>query len=225
MSARFYFTTTARDVSPSFDANWEQTGQAITGKMFYKYDPYVPTSVSLSGTIPITTTQDILGYQGVSKPLHAQTIQGTLNLVVNQTNQGASTNQGSLAVNVYVVSNDGTVVRGILYSAFSIDTNFPVATASTRIVSLGTITSQTLQEGDRIVVEIGAHAAAPSVGGSYTILASSNQKQDSPLTTANQTIGNSWIEFSQDICEKGNFEGAYPRIRVGDGMSRSEGAT
>ena len=179
------------------------------------------SSISLSATVPITTTQDILMAQYTSFAISAQTITGTVSLVANQCNQDASTNNCTLAVNIYVVSNDGATVRGVLFSVYGTGTNFSFASANAKIVSLGTLTSQIAQEGDRIVVEMGVRTTAPTTAGSASLLLATTSINDSALSTG-AGLANSWVEFSQDIYADTNLGNYGNYVRVGNGMSRSE---
>lgn len=199
MATRFYLQNTgAATVSPSFSAGWEQTGEADRVKLENKLNTsIISTLTDNSLVIPITTTQDILNRQYVSDPLPSQTITGTFSLVVRCSENGLNAN-ATLAVVAYVVSNDGGVSRGTLFSVFGTDTEFPT-TAATRIVNAQTVSSIAAQAGDRIVVEIGLTATTPlSLEGGVQRFGTS-AASDFALTSGLTTDLNPWCEFSQNL--------------------------
>jgi hypothetical protein len=203
MPTRFYFpgaSPPSVSISPTYDAGWEQTGEAIRTKLVRKND-WIETSATTSArTIPITTTQDILNYQLISEPMRAQYFSGTISLVV-----GCSTNDITTACTLSVVakifSNDGSTSRGTLYSVFGTGANFPVdAAPETRIVNAQTVTPITCETGDRIVVEVGIRATAPAVAGTaIERRITARATADFALTAGLLTLLNPWVEFSQDV--------------------------
>lgn len=199
MATRFYLQNSgAAPVSPSYSAGWEQNGEADRVKLERKAQTsLVSTLTDNALTIPITTTQDILNRQYVSEPLPAQTISGTFSLVVRCVETDTNAN-ATLATLVYVVSNDGTVSRGTLFSVFGTDTEFGT-TAATRIVNAAAITAQTAQFGDRIVVEIGLTATVPLALDGASQRFGTSAASDFALTSALTTDLNPWCEFSQDL--------------------------
>lgn len=223
MATRFYFPAEGSgtpNISPSFDAGWEQTGQGTRLKLLRKSGLSTLSTIANNGTrtVPITTTQDILCNQFVSDPIPAQRIIGTVSLVI-RVRESAATANVTLAVVVKVVSQDGGTVRGTLFSTFNTDTEFPT-TAATRIVNAQAVTELTTQPGDRLVVEIGGHAAGPTAATTYTMRQGNSAATDFALTSALTTDLNPWFEMSQNIW--GGVENNYSFVRVGDGMSVSE---
>lgn len=225
MPTRFYFPATGSgvpDISPAVNSGWEQT--AVTRlRLLDKNKLALRTALANASalTVPITTTQDIVRFQFVSEPLLAQLIDTscTFSLVV-RVFENATTNNVTLAVVVRVVAPDGTI-RGTLFSNFNTGTEFALsAAAATRIVSATAVTAVTVQTGDRIVVEIGGHATAPTAAGSYTVRLGNNAATDFALTAALTTDLNPWCEFSQNLFPEviGNFKS----LKVGNGMSVTE---
>lgn len=226
MSAtRFYFPAEGSgtpSVSPGFDAGWEQTGQATRLKLLYK-----PTISSLSTladngtrTVPITTTQDILCNQFVSDPIPAQLIDTSCTVsAIIRVLESAATANVTLALVVKVFSQDGNTARGTLFSTFNVDTEF-ATTAATRIQAATAVTAVTTQPGDRIVVEIGGHAAAPTAATTYTMRQGTSAASDFALTTALTTDLNPWIEFSRDLFAESFI--SYQSPKVGEGMAVGE---
>lgn len=222
MATRFYSLNTVAPVSPTADAGWEIASGFSRRTLEPKNNSSKFLENSDAESVPITTTQDILFIQLVSPPIAAQAISGTISLVV-RCGTNATTSNTTLAVVAKIVSQDGGTSRGTLFSVFGTDTNFVTTstTGATRIVNAQTLTQQTAQSGDRIVVEIGAHAAAPSTGPTTTaIFYGEVGSTDYALTSGLTTVLNSWVEFSQNIYPA--MPNNYQFIKTGDGMSVSE---
>jgi hypothetical protein len=212
MATRFYFdysydwqsSPSAPFIGPAADAGWEVSASRLS--VTYRLIPKTMVSslvgVTTDGavSINITTTQDYLARQFVSPPITAGgPIAGTFSLVTRVSENVATTN-ASLAVSVRLISYDMQTVRGTLYTNFNADTEFPVAGSdATRIVNAGTITPVTAYPGDRIVVEIGMHATAPTTSGTAIFSVGNNAASDFALTTALTTNLNPWCEFSQNL--------------------------
>ncbi len=219
MATRFYLTNSgAAAVNPSFDPGWEQTGEADRVLMLPKARTVTLQALADSTTItvPITTTQDILCRQFVSDPLQAGVLidAKVLFSLVVRAFESATTANVTLAVVAKAVSQDGGTLRGTLFSNFNQDTEWAVsASAATRIVAQTAVTSVTTQPGDRLVIEVGGHAAAPSAGGSYNMRFGNNAATDFALTTALTTDLNPWCEFSVDLFGTGmnDFQQASAR--------------
>jgi len=201
MALRFALSNQgAAPISPAVDARWEQT--AVTR---YAMLPQrrCTSAVALANagavTVPNTTTQDIVGFQFVGPPMLSKRLTGTFSLVV-RVFENANTNNVTLAVVAKIVSIDGGTVRGTLYSNFNIGTEFPLSgSAATRIVDAQAITATTIKTGDRLVVEIGGHAATPTAAGSYTMrFGNPAGTADFARTAALTTNLCPWCELSDD---------------------------
>lgn len=202
-ATRFYFPAEGSGtpaVSPPYSAVWEQTGQATRLKLLYKQTLSSLSTLANTGTrtVPITTTQDILCNQFTSDPIPAQKIIGSFAIVMRAL-ESATTANVNLAFVVKVVSQDGQTTRGTLWDATTgVDTEFGT-TASTRQTLGANVTSVTTQPGDRIVVEIGAHAAAPTAATTYTMRQGTSAATDFARTSGLTTNLNPWCEFGQDL--------------------------
>ena len=222
MATRFYFPRSGTaGISPNVDAGWEIT--AVTRRpLVYKGRLSLIEALAneTAVTVPITTTQDIVGFQFVSEPLRAQIISGTFGLVI-RTFENANTNNVTLAVVVRAISQD-LAIRGTLVSNFNVDASeFNLtASAATRIANAVAVTQTTVQDGDRIVVEVGGHAAAPSAAGSYTMRFGTNAASDFALTSGLTTDLNPWCEFSANIFA--DLPNNFKHIRAETGMSVAE---
>lgn len=230
MATRFYLTTfdmTSPAQSPAVsatpDSNWEQTGGAtLTRRLDRKgvSDVLYTLGDTSAITIPITTTQDILGLQFVSLPIPPQILTGTVSLVI-RCSENATTNNATLATVIRVVSQTGAV-RSTLFSVFGTGTEYALtASSATRIVSAQAITATTTQPGDRLVVELGTRATGPTAAGSFIMRYGNNATSDFALTEGLTTDLNPWVEFSQDIWD--NDLNNYQFARAGGNMSLSRG--
>lgn len=182
------------------DAGWEQFGAGDTiGLELPLAQRTVAGTFQTDVTVPITTTQDILVVTCVSAPLAAQTIAGTLSLVVLIW-ESSSTNNCTLAVVAKLIAQNGAT-KGTLFSNYNSGTEFDTSAGkSTRIINAGALTQTDCAFGDRIVVEIGAHAAAPTGSGVVSMLTGyTANTADWPLTASLTTSPrpNPWVEFSQ----------------------------
>src|SRR6188768_4077924 len=166
MATRFQFDniTTSPLNALGFDASWEQTGGADR-----RYSPRKGKANTFSApanqtaqTVPITTVQQILSRQYTTEPLHSPTsISGTFSMVLRVL-ESATTANVFLAFVLRAVSNDGSVVRGTLASSMTNAGTEYAATAATRIFSAVALTPVDLIFGDRLVLEVGGHAQAPT---------------------------------------------------------------
>lgn len=225
MPTRFYFdSVTTPAISPNFDANWEQTGQAVRRRLQYKQTlSTVSALTDFSVTIPITTTQDILVAQFISDPIGygLNIMAQNWSMVVGKCAENANTNNAHLAFSLRILSNDGGTVRGTLRSSFTTISEFPlIASAATRIIAAASCTPLVSQAGDRICLEVGIRANGPTAAGSGQMRFGTAGGSDFALTTALTTDLNGWSEFEQNLYNVDNNNLKF--VRSGDGMSVTE---
>jgi hypothetical protein len=205
MATRFYFHSSgsiATPNNPGFDAGWEQTGQATRLPMDLKTQQGPQTALTNSSniTVPITTTQDILCYQFVSNQafLPAKLDTSVLFSMVMRFVENATSTNTTIAYSLRAFDVRGTASLGTLSSSFTGGTEFGT-TASTRIISAGAITALQIDQIWRLVLDIGAHAAAPTVAGTYNGRAGTNAATDFALTSGLTTDLNPWCELSRNL--------------------------
>lgn len=201
MATRFMMSNVASPLSPAFDAGWEQTGQA--DRAFSPRKGFASPISALANqsaiTVPITTTQQILSRQFLTDPIpYPVRLAGTLSMVLRGL-ENATTNNVFLAFVLRALSQDGATVRATLASSMTNAGTEFVATAATRIFSAVAITPADLVAGDRLCLEIGGHAQAPTAAGSFTYRYGVAQVADFALTSALTTDLNPWWELSQDL--------------------------
>lgn len=232
MATRFYLMSSgaiAPPTNPAFDAGWEQTGQATRLPMQSKNEMSAATALTTSGTItvPITTTQQILCYQFTSNRIFkpARLDASVLLSMVIRTTEAATSANAFLAYILRAFSADGgTVLATLASSMTNAGTEFTVA-AQTRIFGNGTttvaLTAATLSEPWRLVLDLGAHAQAPTAAQSYTLRIGCDAASDFALTSALTTDLNPWIELSVNLDSLVGPQG-FLSPRAGNGISVNE---
>lgn len=205
MLLRFYLPSSgAADVSPSFGSGWDGTASGdrlkcvttrINSAMTRKLYPTIGAA---------TPAEFVLNRQYVSAPLVAGTLSGT---VKGQIRCGRTAGVGTLAVQILVVSNDGSTVRGTALSVTasqltstpprfegsSLDVNRKLRDASDN-TSI-TLSSVVVQAGDRLVIELGCRELASSgLNNAHTF--GDNSGTDLPEDETTSTANNPWVEFS-----------------------------
>ena len=225
MPTRFYLGSVATPaISPAFDSNWEQTGQAIRRILFSKPNVSNPEALTNSPTvtIPITTTQDILVAQFVSDPIRAINFEAlNFSMVIGKCGEQLTTNNAHLAFSLRILSQDGTIARGTLISSFTTISEFTLIGAeSTRIIAATPVTPLKSQMSDRIVLEVGIRAAAPSAAGTGVMRFGFSAATDFALQTNLTTDLNGWFELQQDLFG-GNLLN-IPAYRGGSGLYVAE---
>jgi hypothetical protein len=230
VATRFYLHASGSQPAPNnpaFDAGWEQTGQAVRLPMDSQRRLEAATTLADASavTVPITTTQQILGAQFTSRQVFKPARLGTdvLFSMVLRGLENATNNNAHLAYVLRAFAADGSTSLGTLVSSMTTATEF-VATAATRIHGNGSttvaLTATTLSEPWRLVIDIGAHAQAPGGAGSFTYRYGCSAATDFALTSALTTDLNPWIELSADLdaVRLNNYHGA----RVGSGMGTTD---
>lgn len=216
MPTRFYLPTTAQaaPVSPAFGSQWNNTGSASRRKTSTTKANTPTTDDATPLTVGSTATTNRLSHQWVSDPIGAQTISGTLSAVVICAESATSAN-ASLQVVVRVVSNDGSTERGVLYAGHAAANNSTSGTlghemgtsAQTRIIPSGTaLSSVTTQDGDRIVIEMGARFNNSTGTTQYVQfrLGDPSATSDLALTASQTPTGAPWVELSPTIDPAGS---------------------
>lgn len=223
MATRFYLGSTATPaISPAFDSNWEQTGQAVRRKLYNKktIEAIEALTDTTNLTIPITTTQDILGIQFISDPLPYKILLDARNWsMIIRCQESAGTANAHLAFSLRVLSNDGSAVRGTLRNSFTTITEFGT-TANTKIIAAAAVTALTAEAGDRIVLETGIRASGPTAATTGLMRSGFSAASDFALTNALTTDLNPWCEFDQDLF--GTVLNNYQFAKAGNNISVTE---
>ena len=201
MVTRLYLPSSgSAPITPAVSGAWEET---VSG--FFRAPTstaHANTSLTSFGAYTTTqATQQSVWAQWISEPLNVdQTISGTLDIVCRGS-EGATGDNTYLAVGVRVLSGDGGTVRGTLLFQGTGTGGAEFGTAlRTRIWSALSLASVNALAGDRIVVEIGQHAASPGVAPTGTMrFGDPTGTADFALTSNLTTDLVSWLELSQTI--------------------------
>lgn len=206
---RFYLPTSGTTtITPAFDSAWDDTSSvtrrpANTTKGTSAFAEVSDTETSTSNT------WDVALGQFISDPLVAQTIAGTVYGVIRAREDNASANARSQMV-VRVVSSDGATVRGTLLAQNNTTTNineWVVTTTATSarnayfpVGSTGAaVTPVTVQNGDRIVIEVGGRAVN-TASTTYTLaMRFGENASDAALNESATTEAAPWIELSYPV--------------------------
>lgn len=225
MATRFYFdATNAPAVSPAFNSNWEQTGQALRRRLLSKATNYASTTLTNNTvTIPITTTQDILAYQLVSDPLGPTNLGGLFYIVIRCA-ESATTANAHLAYALRILRADGTTFVEVA-SSFATSTEF-ATTAATRLIGNATSTisianTTILQAGDRLILELGIRASAPTAATTGTLRVGTSAASDFAFTSGLTTDLNPWCQFTADIGFPHRINN-HQHAKTGGGMSAGD---
>lgn len=209
-ATRLYFG--GLDTSPrfyldpiSYGAQWENVANApnSTRRLWRDHPGYGFHQISRSKS-PASDTADRLMAILVSNPLAAQTISGTAKAVARVSENAAGSDLRSQIV-IRVMSDDLQTERGVLYAG---DDGALVTEWSTTVTNryfpqsgAATLSSVDVQDGDRLLVELGYRSHAAGTSGSGTIDLG-DDGTDLPDNESNTTQGAPWIEFSQTLIFK-----------------------
>lgn len=201
---KFYLPSTgAAAVSPAFDTLWDDTASAdriaaVTTKINSAITDKVVGGIAVNDA-------DQLFRQYVSAPIGGGPITGTVKGQIRATEETATINARAQIV-IYVVSNDGSTLRGVLYAGDTGALDASEFSTSGRINrkfprdSPAAVSSVSAVTNDRIVMEIGARRSGSSLIDVYLVFGDTTTGTDLPedeTTFTSTTIP--WIEFSEDL--------------------------
>lgn len=205
MATRFYLPSTgASAVSPTFDPVWDVDGQAGARRAAVRTRI---SSAMASVTIVdefASGTQRYLMRQYVTEGLPAQTISGTFKGQIRVSADDPAWNRVSLSVRA--VSNDGSTFAGsdiVALNEFYANANFSASLTNRRIADGDGLSNViAINEGDRLVIEVGVRTSAASfesiVNANFGDDSSTDLAEDESTTAAD----NPWIEFSANLFDR-----------------------
>ncbi len=196
--ARLYLQNAVSSVTTTTQGGWESSAGA----------PTLVLSRTKSGAItfnPVAETSasavfDVLVLKLVSEPIVAQTIAAgtTLNWTLGALENNADATFRYYA-HAYVVSNNGTTIRGTLLANNIETTNeWPTTAQGHAAASAKSLSAVTAQAGDRVVIEIGYQAentTTSSRTGSLWYGGTGSDLADG----GDETTLTGWFEFSKGI--------------------------
>jgi len=192
---RFYLPSSgAAEITVAYDASWDATSEADRVRLASKH---VYTALTnKTNTYNPAATQQVLNRQYISDPIAAQTISGNVTGQIRGVETHGLVN-GFSSILIKLVDVNGANPR-ILLNITTNATEYTTTLANKNTPSSTALTSQTANNGDRIVIEIGfmrdnrAATATQDFGD--------NAATDLTLNLQTETnTYNPWVEFSQDI--------------------------
>lgn len=220
MATRYYLPSSgAPAISPAYAAAWTDT---VAGTRLQMETTKSGTSAaSRTGGGGVAGAGSVLLAQYVSRAIGAQTISGTIKGQIRAREVNAGINARAQLV-ARVIGPDGTV-RGTLVAAqaealsseFStglFNRKFPLAA-----LSPVTVTSVVAQDGDHVVIEVGALVDDNGID-EVTIQVLDNAASDLAEDETSGAANNPWIEFSADIAAQGEAASATPISGMGIGI-------
>lgn len=199
-------STGAAAVSPAYSAGWDDIPGTADRLALATTSGGTTAHTVLSSVDGNTTTDtDQLARQYVSPPFNgAQTLDGTVKgqIKVQESNAGQN---AAPQMTVYVVSNDGSIVQGVAldfytggnsseFSSSMVNRKFPRSA-----ISPATLTSVSVQDCDRLVIEYGSrnYSTGSGVTLSYTFgdVGALDLAENETQTASNDA----WVEFSATL--------------------------
>lgn len=195
---------------PTIRGAWDQTAGAVTHFLdTVKAGGGEITALTIAET-NASPTWDVLLYRGVSGPLAAQTLSGTLNVII-----GVGSNSASADfywhLHAYVTQGDSDTPRGTLINDYVENTTneWPGADDQLALQAAQAI-SLAVSDGDRIVVELGLiarNSVATSFSGTMrygTLLAGGGTEAADATVGGSVTTGAGHLVFSVSVDELGD---------------------
>lgn len=219
MPTRFYLPSpggTVPTITPAFmGATTAQTGAAVSRADMATTRQNTPlatktatTTATLSSTIRQRTNQMFIG-----PPMSAQTIDGTFTAVFKCSDvnlhdgENLTPAPATSDILIYVIT-PANVVRDSVFLFSGTSVYAPTAnvygqgwatTLETRIIPTTGLTSLTVLNGDRLVVEIGKRGDRSDSHNYSFVWGDPTATVDHTLSAGQTMVGVPWIEFSQDL--------------------------
>ncbi|MBK8465224.1 MAG: proprotein convertase P-domain-containing protein [Chloracidobacterium sp.] len=195
---RLYLQNVASGVTTTNQGTWGVTAGAPT----FVLSRTKSGAISSRGVQPGSTlTTNVLVYKLVGEPLAAQTIAAasTLDWVIGAQENNSDADM-AYRIHAYVVSNDGTTVRGTLLGNNNDGDEWTTTAAGRAPSAAKSLSAVTAQTGDRIVIEIGYVATTPGATNRVgTLWYGGTGATDLTDGSTAHTTNPGWFEFSQGI--------------------------
>lgn len=200
MATRFYgvATSSVSGFSRTPDAGWQSTTGFVTRGL---------STGKASGTEQLSNVNvtsgannECLAFQLVSPPLNPGSISGTITVMSRGREVSGNDNIDRRSLCVRLVSSDGSTVRGTLLvqGFYAETTELPATVQGVRCANAQSLTSQTAQQDDRLVVEVGYGMAATGTSPQFDMAIGGNGTDHTNAAT--DTTGTvPWFEFSQNL--------------------------
>ena len=189
------------DVSPAYDANWDETAAAARRKLVID-TPGNNISVSRIDTDTIAAAAYYLLWQFVSEPLDAISATFPVAKAAFRCAEENAKLNGFTHIKFRKCDGDGgnPTTIGTITDDVEWDNDYP--NKYNRFVGASNLTDQALSQGDRLVIEVGFYSSATKAGGYIGgILSYGNSGTDLPENDTETAAYNSWIETGDTFSE------------------------
>lgn len=198
MATRLYMPSSGTAaVSPAYSSGWED--QSIASRLKCVKTKISSAMTTVSFTDSDDTDRDVLFRQYTSDPIAAQTIAAqTVKIQMRCAEVGQFRNM-FLAWAVKVMSNDGSIERGVLVALQRDGLEATVTTLTNRSDS-ATSSQVVAQQGDRIVIEVGM-GGDPTLGSNHdsSLSIGDDSGSDLPEDDTSTDAFNPWVEFANTV--------------------------
>jgi hypothetical protein len=209
-TATLYLTNaTAGYVPPTWRGAWDDTAGAVTKALAALKSAGGTIATVNRAETTATSPYRVALYRGVSAPLAAQTLSGTLDAIVAVLESAAAADL-CWCVHAYVTQGDSDTPRGTILNDYTetTSTEWPTTAAGRALAAAQTLASLAITAGDRLVVEIG-YIARNSSTTSYTgtlsygtIVSADLREADDMTAGGSATTAAARLAFSVAIAEQ-----------------------
>jgi len=205
MATRLYLPISGTPplASLAVNSNWELSNNLVRLPCFTTKQNTALTSYQY--TWPAALTQQWVWRQWQTERLttgYSWTTSDTVSMVIGKCYETTTAGDTHLAYVIRVVSDDGSVIRGVIGLYHATSTEFPlVASAATRIHAARVTGATTFssQAGDRIIIEIGLHGVTPGLQSIQMRFGDPSATADFARTAALTTDLCPWVELSRTV--------------------------
>ena len=201
MATRWYTDNlNAPDVSPAYDAGWDETASAVRRKLLIS----IPTGINLYDFLDYCSVDANAYYlllQFVSEPVDS--ISATFPVSKAVFRCAESNAKCNAFLHLVFRKCDGDGSNPVTIASMTDDVEFASGTTPSRFIGASDLANQALSQGDRLIVEAGFYSSA---GKAYAsdygkIYVTNHSSLDFPETDDSVASYNSWIETGDTFTE------------------------
>lgn len=199
--SQLYFPSTgAAPVTPVANASWDVTSATIS------YLALTTTTQAVAEVLDLGVSwspgQFAKAMCGVSAPLAAQTLGGTITARI-KARESSSVNNAFPASEVYVVTSDGGTVRGTVVAKALYTSGIELIASTPRSRGFfgggASASAVAVTKGDRLVVCVGASDDSGTTPNARVVHGNDTADADCPVDDGSSTACRSWVAFSQAL--------------------------
>lgn len=200
---RFYFNRISAPFSPpyspaTFKGSWNDTDSVTTALLSLDKELGGTSTIASNPKSLGVANYDILVYRGVSAPLTAQTISGTMWGAPSAATTSTSA-QMVTRLYVYVTQGNSDAVRGVLLDYVAGLVDELSSSGGTRGFSAQSLTPVIALAGDRIVIEVGARSLATPISNAAIGFGGNTTTADQIYPIGVFGSYASWIDLSNPV--------------------------